>query len=239
MSRARPLAARDRDARELMDDPDCDPHALERTYARFRLVNAIVAAQGSGYRRWIRPRLRGTASPRLLDIGTGGADFPRRVLRWAERDDVTLEVLAVDLDPRAIRFAASREPVAGLQLRQADTAALLAAGEHFAAVTSNHLLHHLDDAELVALLDDSARLLAPGGVAVHSDIERSRWGYVAFAAGTAVFQPTLLRDTFIRADGLTSIRRSRTAAELSAIVPEGWRVRRAFPSRVEVVLEAS
>ena len=49
---------------------------------------------------------------------------------------------------------------------------------------------------------------------------------------------TLLRGSLIRADGLTSIRRSHTAAELAATVPAGWRLRRAVPSRLEVLREA-
>ena len=47
------------------------------------------------------------------------------------------------------------------------------AGERFDVVLSNHVLHHLDGPRLGALLADSERLLAPGGVAVHGDIARS------------------------------------------------------------------
>jgi 2-polyprenyl-3-methyl-5-hydroxy-6-metoxy-1,4-benzoquinol methylase len=233
------LAARDDDARELMDDPDCDPVALARTYARFAAVNAIVSGQRAVYRRWIRPRLRPDRIARLLDVGTGGADFPRRVLAWARDDGLGLEVVAIDPDPRAIEFARRLEPVAGLSLRETSTSALRAAGERFDVVASNHVLHHLSASEVHALLGDCEQLIDGNGVAVHGDIERSRLGYAAFAAATWPFESNLLRGTFIRADGLTSIRRSRTAGELTAIAPSGWLVRRAFPSRLEVVWERS
>lgn len=229
------LHARDAHTRETMDDPGCDPATLTRTYARFDLVNAVVSGRRAIYRRWIRPRLRAGAAVRLLDVGTGGADLPRRMLRWAARDGGRLEVVAIDPDSRAIAYARALPPVAGLELRQAMTGDLVAAGERFDVVMSNHVLHHLTPHELGAILADSEALLAPGGVAVHADIARSALAYLGFAAGTLPFEPTLLRNTYIREDGLTSIRRSHTAAELAAAAPPGWSVRTGVPSRLELV----
>lgn len=229
------LRERDADARETMDAPDCDPAVLARTYARFDLVNAVVSGRGAIYRRWVRPRLRAGATVRLLDVGTGGADLPRRMLRWAARDGGRLEVVAIDPDARAIAFARAQPLVPRLELREAATGDLVAAGERFDVVVSNHVLHHLTARELGAILADSEALLAPGGVAVHADIARSALAYLGFAAGTLPFEPTLLRETYIREDGLTSIRRSHTPAELAAAVPPGWTVRSGVPSRLELV----
>ncbi|SFS03035.1 2-polyprenyl-3-methyl-5-hydroxy-6-metoxy-1,4-benzoquinol methylase [Agrococcus baldri] len=232
------LRRRDPDARETMDDPACDPVMLARTYSRFDLVNAIVSGRGAMYRRWIRPRLRAGSRVRLLDVGTGGADLPRRLLRWAAREPGTLEAVAIDPDPRAIAFAAGLPAMRGLELRQTTTRELALADERFDVVISGHVLHHLAPRELGAILADSERLLAPGGVAVHGDIARSAIGYLAFAAGTLPFEGTLLRHSFIRADGLASIRRSHTVAELARAVPSGWRVRGGHPWRLELVWPA-
>lgn len=235
------LGSREEHARELMDDPACDLAMLERTYERFGLVNAVVSGQRAVYRRWIRPRLRQRAAVgdvgRVLDVGTGGADLPRRLLGWARADGLPVEIVAIDPDERAIDFARRRPPVAGLELRAVSTRELARSGDWFDVVMSNHVLHHLDGREFGALLADSEALVAPGGVAVHGDIERTRYGYVAFWLGTMPFEPNLLRGSFIRPDGLTSIRRSHTAAELAGVLPEGWRVRRGIPSRLEVVWE--
>ncbi|WP_350348499.1 methyltransferase domain-containing protein [Agromyces sp. G08B096] len=237
-----PLRVRDVDARELMDDPAADPAMLERTYARFGLVNAIVSGHRETYRRWIRPRLSADRVARVLDVGTGGGDLPRRLIHWAAADGLRLEIVGIDPDARAISFARraqAERPLPGLELRQASTADLADAGERFAAVLSNHVLHHLDGHELGRLLADSERLVDDGGVAVHGDIARTRWGYAGFAAVTWPFQAGLLRGSFIRPDGLTSIRRSFTPEELQAVLPGRWRVRRAFPSRLEAVWSAS
>lgn len=237
----RELATRDDEARELMDDPDCDAATLERTYERFAPVNRAVSAPHVFYRRWIRPRLSPVWETRLLDVGTGGADLPRLWLRLAAREGLRLSATAIDPDRRALEYAVAldeREPVGGLALRAVSTAELAARDEHFDLVVSNHVLHHLDGRALGALLADSERLAELGGTVVHADLERSRFAYAAFAAATAPFEPNLLRGSFIRADGLTSIRRSHTAAELASMLPGGWRVRRAFPARLEVVWQA-
>ncbi|SFR66375.1 Methyltransferase domain-containing protein [Agromyces sp. CF514] len=221
-----------------MDAADADPAMLAKTYERFRLVNAVVSGERAVYRRWLRPRLSPVHRTRVLDIGSGSADLPRRLLRWATRDGLRLEITAIDPDMRAMEWASARPPTPGLELRRAMSGDLVAAGERFEVVLSNHVLHHLDGHELGALLRDTEALLAPGGLAVHGDIERSRLGYAGFWLGTLPFAGNLLAGSYIRPDGLTSIRRSHTAAELARVLPDGWAVRRAIPSRLEVVRRA-
>jgi 2-polyprenyl-3-methyl-5-hydroxy-6-metoxy-1,4-benzoquinol methylase len=232
------LRRRDDTVVERMDDPDGDVGALERSYEHFRLVNLVVSNQRAVYRRWIRPCLSATQTRRLLDIGTGGADVPRALLEWARADGLRLEITAIDPDSRALDWALRQPAVPGLMLRRVTSGELARAGERFDVVTSNHVLHHLDGRQLGALLADSEQLVADGGVVVHGDIERSRLGYLGFALGTLPFERNILAGSFIRADGLASVRRSHTAAELAAVLPPGWRVHRGFPSRLEVVWEA-
>ena len=48
---------------ELMDDPDCDPQRLARTYRRFGVVNRAISGWGSLYRRYLRPHLASLDRP--------------------------------------------------------------------------------------------------------------------------------------------------------------------------------
>ncbi|GHC98919.1 class I SAM-dependent methyltransferase [Zhihengliuella salsuginis] len=218
------LARRDEHVLEQMDRPDCDPARLANTYRQFRLVNAVV----SGWRRtWvsrIRPVLSTSRTTTLLDVGSGAGDIPRAFARWAARDGLALQVTAIDPDERADAYLRSLPPVPGLTHRRAHTADLVAEGARYDVVTSNHLLHHLDAAQLGGLLADSEALA--GRLALHSDIARTRLGYPLFSVATLPF-----RDSFIREDGLTSIRRSYRPAELRAVVPDGWRVETQTPFR--------
>jgi len=209
-----------------MDDPECDPEALRRTYANFRYVNAVVSGLGHTYRHEIRPRLSAHSPSSLLDIGSGGGDVARSLARWAARDGLLLTVSAIDPDARAHAYATGQPPIAGLEFRQAHSRDLVAAGERYDIVLSNHVLHHLDAEALGGLLVDSERLSR--GIVLHGDIERHPLAYLGFGLGTWPF----FRSSFIRDDGLTSIRRSFTYRELSAVAPAGWTVTREVPFRL-------
>lgn len=220
------------DAVEVMDDPNCDAETLRRTYANFRYVNAVVSGLRHTYRRDIRPRLSADVPGTLLDIGSGGGDVARSLARWAARDGLLLEITAIDPDARAHEYASGRPALPGLVFRRARSADLVAAGERFDIVLSNHVLHHLGAAELGALLVDSERLSR--GIALHGDIERHPLAYLGFAVGAWPF----FRRSYIRADGLTSIRRSFTRRELAAVAPPGWSVRRERPYRLMLTWSA-
>ena len=221
------LRTRAVDAVEIMDG-DCDPVILDRTYADFHVVNLVVSGWRSMYCRSIRPGLSTTRSSTLLDIGSGGGDVSRCLARWAARDGLRLEVTAIDPDARAHAWASAQPAVRGLTFRRALSSELVAEGARFDFVVSNHMLHHLNPAELQGVLVDSQALARRG--ALHADIARGRLAYLGFSIGTWPF----FGRSYIRADGLTSIRRSFTAAELRRVAPSGWRVRRAHPYRLEL-----
>lgn len=208
---------------EEMDRPDCDPVRLERTYAQFPLINAVVSGWRRNYSRYVRPVLSAQGGGTVLDIGSGGGDLARALARWARKDGLAVQVTGIDPDPRAHAYAESRPTAPGLTFRAAFSSQLVAEGQRFDVVLSNHVLHHLDAAAFEGLLTDSQTLAR--GLVLHSDIERSPWAYALFSAGTLPF----FHGSYIRADGLTSIRRSYTAAELASAVPARWETRRQRP----------
>lgn len=219
-----------------MDDPGCDRAVLERTYAQFPLVNGAFAGWKHTYRTYIRTGFTGP-SHSLIDIGSGGGDLARALVRWAARDGVSLRVSALDPDPRAQEYA-RRQPrtTPAISWRTAHSSDLVAAGERADFVVSNHVLHHLTGRERAALWQDSEALARIR--VVHSDIARSSAAYLGFFLATSPLAlPGIARSTFIRRDGLTSIRRSLTPGELARELPPGWRVGTQAPARVLALWE--
>lgn len=229
LDRWRTLAARDTALTELMDDPDCDPAALAATYRRFDLVNRLVSAWGLVYRTHVRPELRALGRPaRVLDLGCGGGDVAVRLATLAARDGFDVEWTGADPDPRAI--AAARERARpDVRFVAHDSRDLLDAGERFDLVVSNHVLHHLDAPALRRFADDSLALSR--GRVLHADIARGRLAYGLYAVGIG----PLSAGTFLRVDGLRSIRRSYRAPELAGALGAPWHVETPAPFRVLAV----
>src|SRR6478735_2517546 len=201
-----------------MDRADCDARLLDNTYRQFWVINRVL----SGWRRLYRTELRTAAASQqrpltVLDIGSGGGDLAVMLARWAERDGRPIHVTGIDPDPRAAAFARRRPAMPGVEFRQAHSGDLVREGARFDVVISNHVLHHLQSGELKQLLADSESL--GGHKALHNDLIRSTIAFSLFGVAALPF-----RKSFIREDGLTSIRRSYTHAELAAAAPPGWSV---------------
>ncbi|QKJ20832.1 methyltransferase domain-containing protein [Microbacterium hominis] len=227
------LTARDESLVELMDDPACDPVRLAATLRRFTVVNRLVSGWGTVYRTTLGPSLAGLGRPaRVLDLGSGGGDVVVRLAARARRDGLDVHWTGAEPDERAHRVALARGADDAIEFRCDDAAALLRAGESFDAVISNHVLHHLGP-ELPAFAAASRALSR--GLVLHSDIARGRLAYTLYSAGAAPLAP----GTFLLTDGLRSIRRSFTPAELQAALgqddPGAWRVARPVPFRLLAV----
>ncbi|GAA2222664.1 class I SAM-dependent methyltransferase [Herbiconiux moechotypicola] len=219
--------------RERMDDPDCDPVLLARTFEQFTGVNRLVAGWRGTYRERIRPLLSAETLSTLLDVGCGGGDIARALARWAKNDGLLLEVTGIDPDPRAIQAANSAPNPDGVRFHTLASSALVDAALRFDFVISNHVLHHLTADQLTDLLVDCELLCR--GLSIHSDIRRSRLAYLEYWWATLV----LFRGSFVREDGLTSIRRSYTEAELRVAARREWNVEAQAPFRNLLTFAAS
>jgi SAM-dependent methyltransferase len=168
---------------------------------------------------------------RVLDVGTGGADVPIALVRWARRRGRDLRVVALDVHPAILRHAA-RATGGVPQVRVVAADALespIRPGSVDVAICSL-VLHHLPEASVTALLRRLADLARLGFVV--SDLHR---GWLPWA-GVWVVTRAISRNRVTRHDGPLSVRRAYTRAELARLASRAGlpdvRWHRARPFRV-------
>lgn len=219
---------------EQMDRPDCDLQTLHRTLDAFAGINRCFSRLRSPLRRWVLAPLKAhppaNRPARVLDLGCGACDVPIWLLGEAQRQRIPLEVTALDADPRVVAYARSRHgQLPGLQIVLGD-ATRLAAFAPVDFIIGNHFLHHLDNATVTRVLAE-ARQQALRGV-LFTDLARSRFSYAAFSLLALPF-----RGSFIREDGLLSIRKGFRPSDFGPLIEaEGYAVRTACPGRVLLTL---
>jgi SAM-dependent methyltransferase len=89
---------------------------------------------------------------RVLEVGCGWGEFTARI-----RDEVTPDVVAVDISPRMVELARAR----GIEAVVGDVCALPFADGSFDCVVANWMLYHAPDIDLA--ISELARVLRPGG----------------------------------------------------------------------------
>ena len=112
----------------------------------------------------------------VLDVGTGGGDVPRALVRWARRVRRPIRLFALDRDAAAARVAlglASAYPE--IVVLQGDAVDLPVRSGSVDVVISSLTLHHLDEAAAVRHLAEMDRA-ARRGIVVN-DLGRSRTAY--------------------------------------------------------------
>jgi len=231
--------ARRSSAPELMDDPHSDRRRLERTLTQFAAINRVF----SRYRRALDRRLAADAAAAglrrfsVLDVGGGGGDIARRIVRDAVRRGRHAEVTVLEADPRVAAFARRAcAAVPEITVQQGSALQLpLVPRTRYDYVICNHLLHHFPDEQLPELLQRMAA--AARRLVIANDLVRSRGSAAAFAAFATLFYP----GGFAAFDGALSVQKAFRPPELRELIEraglaEHAKVYTLLPGRVVVEL---
>jgi ubiquinone/menaquinone biosynthesis C-methylase UbiE len=176
------------------------------------------------------------SSVSVVDLGTGSAEVARHIGRWAQRKQRNVQVYGIDVSARNLEFARRNtvnEP--NVHLLQLDLNALPFARQQVDYFISSLVLHHFTPAQVVTLLRESYAQARRG--IVMNDLTR---GYLPLL-GFRLIQPVFARHYLTRHDGMVSIRRAYTPAELRQLAHEAGlttaRVVYNFPFRMTLVAE--
>lgn len=219
------------DRPERMDDPGEDPGTLIRSLRYLAWTNRWLGGRRAVMRPVKSMLNRAPASDRclwILDVGTGGGDIPRALLKWCRKAGIACRVVAAELHPVSARYARERSKgFPELTVIRADGRRLPLQRRSFDLIICSNLLHHLSDEEVIPFLNHLPNLSARWLVV--SDLLRRR------RALFWIRLLTLLANPISRHDGPLSVRRALTLEEARAVADdaglEGLRLEESFGQR--------
>jgi len=186
-----------RELPELMDG-DCSYDEFRDCLRSLEKVNRWLL----GYRptlAWLERLPHGLREPiHIVDVGCGGGDLLRQIAGWARKRGIAVTLTGIDLNPYAARAAKEfslKEPgitwiTGDAMVYQPETPVDL--------VVSSLMTHHLEDDEIVTLLQWMEAIARMGWFI--NDLERSERSYRIF--GRMPWHP------IVRHDGPVSFRRA-------------------------------
>ncbi|MGH9841815.1 MAG: methyltransferase domain-containing protein [Blastocatellia bacterium] len=221
---------------ELMDGTDYTNEELAECLADLRRVNRYLGGRGALTRR-LFPLIKkieagGRRRIRLLDIGTGSADIPARIVDWGRRRGIEIEFVVIDLNEvaaREARIQTRRAPgYSEIQVVQADAMNLPFADGSFDFVIASLFLHHFESPQAAALLRGFARVARSAFII--NDLRRHPIAYYTIKLLTHTFTQNRL----VRNDAAVSVLRGfveRDIAEIAAAAGIRLQTFRHFPYR--------
>jgi ubiquinone/menaquinone biosynthesis C-methylase UbiE len=193
---------------EILDDPDVDPQIVTRSLSDVVRSNSLFGGLSSALDELKEALQHAPRTATLLDVGTGLGDIPCRARNIATRVGVELTTIGLD---SALELARASRPVLGTTVC-GDALRLPFADRSVDIVMCSQVLHHFAGRDALTLLREMNRV-AKARVVV-SDIRRS-W---LAAAGLWVVSFPLRFHAVSRHDGVVSVMRGFTAAELADTV---------------------
>ena len=201
---------------ELMDIPQGDSYELRTDLANLVSLNRHFGSHRlllQFAKKWLKPGGR----YKVLDLATGAADLPRELVRWARRNQVSLNIDAVDAQGATLHIAKeSSFAFPEICFFEADIRSF-EPGITYDLVLCSLALHHFSE-------EDAIRVLARCRALSHrwalvSDLERS----LLARLGVWVLTATAYREAMTRHDARVSAKRAFSKAEfVSMAVAAGW-----------------
>ena len=205
-----------------MDDFSITDRRLTTALEQLRVVNRFLGGYDTTMALlapWLRAQSRDRPL-RILDLGTGIADFPEYIVRWADRQSppIDLEIVAIDANPVTVDYArqalAERLPPtlhAKIRVEVADALDLPYADNSFDVAMGAMFLHHFAEERAIAIVKSMQRV-ASSGILIN-DLHRHPLAYYGIYFLTRLFRASEMMQN----DGPISVLRGFQAAELQTI----------------------
>ncbi|MEP7274143.1 MAG: methyltransferase domain-containing protein [Acidobacteriota bacterium] len=219
---------------ELIDGTDYSSEEFATGLSDLRRVNRYLGGKRALFRH-LFPMIEAVRRPRvrLLDLGTGSADLPIAIVKWARKRGIIVDFVVMDLSDQAAHEARQLSvDYPEISTVQADALQPPFPAQSFDFVLASLFLHHFDTpaaARLIAAFAQIARVAV-----VINDLRRHPIAYYSIKVLTRIFRAGRL----CQHDAALSVRRGFTnhdVDEISRLSGLPLKVFRHFPYRLMAI----
>ncbi len=203
------------DQKELLDGSEWTPTELAGNFRDIERVNRYLGGVTLTVRAVSRVAESCKTSGMLsvLDVGTGSADIPVGVARWARKAHRPVAITGVDSQQAVLQLAGQRiGAYPEIRLQPATVPALAFSDASFDIAMCSLVAHHLVPYELERLLREMSRVARTAVIV--NDLLRNRLSYNA----ARLLGGLSTHNRLTRNDGPLSIQKSYTLDELRGIM---------------------
>ena len=219
---------------ELMDGSDYTINELVDNLADLRRVNSWFGGQNA-ITSHLFPMIdnAGRNHLRILDVGTGSADIPQKIVVWARSRGIKLDFIVLDLNEIVVREA--RSQTAGypeISVIRSDANNLPFDDCSFDFVLASLFLHHFENHQAASLIRDFYRVARL--TFIINDLRRHPIAYYSSKLITRI----LTRNRLVRNDASLSVLRGFTESDIAEIAGRSsmrLRTFRHFPYRLIII----
>lgn len=200
---------------EKMDGPISDFNVLANNLKEIEWINRFTGGPELGFRQILKLVNGRTESLHIADIGFGGGDMLRYLLKYKSSFSAKIKLSGIDLMPESLQFIEKFYPsmIPEIDFQIMDYQDWFKSGNQPDIIYAGLFCHHLDDSGILKFLTFCKK--AKVG-AVINDLHRHPLPYGFIKAATQLFSGS----EFTRHDAPLSVLRGFTAQEWKGYLDE-------------------
>jgi 2-polyprenyl-3-methyl-5-hydroxy-6-metoxy-1,4-benzoquinol methylase len=200
---------------ELLDQENIPKQDLYQNLIELNTINSLLGGHAVTLKAIKSFQLQTNKSYRILDIGCGGGDNLIYIAKWARKNNLSLQLIGVDLKKDCIEFAQNRcKDYPEISFIEKDYRLLKNSPQKYNIIFSALFCHHFkehDLQELMAFKKDNSTL----GFFIN-DLHRHALAYYSISWLTQLFSKSYL----VKNDARLSVKRGFNKKELAALLPK-------------------
>jgi ubiquinone/menaquinone biosynthesis C-methylase UbiE len=219
---------------ELLDGLDYTTKELVENLADLRRVNSCLGGKRALTSHLFRMIDNARKNHlRILDVGTGSADIPLKIVDWARSRGIKLDFVVLDLNEIVVREARSQSAdYPEIIVIRSDANNLPFEDSSFDFVLASLFLHHFENQQAASLIQDFYRVARR--TFIINDLRRHPIAYYSVKLITHIFT----RNRLVRNDASLSVLRGFTERDIEEIADSSrmrLRTFRHFPYRLIII----